>query len=121
MGLHWDGTITLGNILSAVMVVVAIWAAVSRSYNLIDKRATVVEQTILRHASLLETHSARMAKQDELLLSISGTMNRIVGRLEMVNPQSVAEAAAQAIKVVKNAEAAALNVVAAAAAKQQQR
>lgn len=112
----FDGTITLGNILTAVVFLFGLWGAVSRAYHLLDKRTTMFEGTLTEHANLLKEHAARMVrqeehmeKQDNILLHISGDMQRIVGRFEAINTHGVADAAAAA-------EALVLSVLAAAAA-----
>ena len=113
---HFDPTVTLGNIISAGVFLFGLWAAGTRAYSLIDRRILVFETTIAQHARLLESHALRMEKQDDMLIRISNDMQRLVGRLETANLLAVTEAAAAAMAVVKAAEVAALNTVSAAAA-----
>lgn len=113
--MHWDGTVTLGNIITALVILAGLWAAGSRAFNVIDKQLGIFGVTIDAHARLLTSHANRMEKQDEMLLRISGDMQRVLGRLEAANQQSVIDAAAAALSVVKAAEEAALKTVQAAA------
>lgn len=113
---HFDPTVTLGNLVAAGVFLFGLWAAGSRAYAQIERRIVVFETTINQHGRLLESHAVRMEKQDDMLVRISGDMQRIVGRLETANLMAVTEAAAAAMAVVKAAEAAALNTVSVAAA-----
>ncbi len=83
--MHWDGTITLGNVLSAVAFLVGLWAAAQRTYYSLDKRANSFEATISNHAKLLEEHARRMERQDDQHLKLMGDIQRILGRLDGVS------------------------------------
>ena len=114
MMFHFDPTVTLGNILTAIVFITALIGSVARAYNLIDRRMATFESTIMQHTELLKHHTTSMERQDALLLDISGQMNRIVGRLEAFSPGQVAEAAATALAVVEAAGVTALKKLAAA-------
>ncbi len=101
----------IGSIITSLVFILGLWWGGNRAAYLIGQRVATFDAIVAEHARILAAHSLRMEKQDELLLDISANMNRIVGRLEMVNPQSVTEAAAQAIGVLHAAEAAAMRTV----------
>lgn len=105
--MHFDGTVSLGSLLT---IATLIGIAVRLGWTVGG-----IQAIITQHSKLLEMHTARMEKQDDMLIRISGDMQRIVGRIESANQQAVIDAASAAITVVKAAEAAALNTVAAAA------
>lgn len=80
--LTFDWTITLGTLISALMIVAGTWAAISRLYGLLDKRLSVFEQTLNSHASTLLQHDQKMNKQDDMMGRISGDLHRLIGRME---------------------------------------
>ena len=79
----FDWTISLGTILSALLVIMGTWATVSRLYSLLDKRLAVFENILDDHANTLIRHSTRMEKHDDIIIKMTGDMQRIIGRLEV--------------------------------------
>lgn len=97
----FDWTITFGTVLAAVTIVAGTWATASRLYSLVDKRLSLFQHTLEQHAATLldhatrmekqdtmhaatfKEHAARMEKQDEMLLRISGDLQRLIGRMEV--------------------------------------
>lgn len=112
----FDNTITLGNIVVLLGFLGGLWMAVARTYHSLDKRAAIFEQIVTSHSSLLEQHTRRMERTDETLLTVMSELQRLVGRLDMLNPQTMAQAASAAMSVVRAAEGDALRTVAEAAA-----
>lgn len=82
---QFDWTITFGTVLSAVVIVAGTWAAASRLYSLVDKRLALFQTTLVMHAQTLETHAAKMEKQDDMLLNISKDLHRLIGRMEAMS------------------------------------
>lgn len=81
--MKFDWTISLGTILSAILVVMGTWATVARLYSLLDRRLAVFETMLSNHATTLFTHSTRMEKHEDLIIKLTGNMQRIIGRLEV--------------------------------------
>ncbi len=79
---HFDWTITLGTVLSAAVFVAGTWAAVSRLYSLLDKRLAIFESVLGTHAQTLMAHSARMERQDDIMIKLAGDIQRVIGRIE---------------------------------------
>lgn len=79
---QFDATITLGSVLAALGIITSVITTGARIFNQVDKRLAVFEQQLASHASVLTQHAARMEKQDDLLLKISGDLHRILGRIE---------------------------------------
>ncbi len=79
---HFDGTISLGNILTVVGFFWALWMAGSRLYVYMDRRVSVFENVLKDHARTLIDHANRMEKQDDLLIKLVGDVQRLVGRME---------------------------------------
>jgi len=111
----FDGSISIGDIVTAATIVFGLWAAVTKTYHRADKRAALFEQTVTQHTELLAAHSTRMEKNDETLLKVMSELQRLVGRLDSLNPQALSQAASIALEVVRTAEREALAKVAEAA------
>jgi len=75
-------TITLGTVLAALAIVAGTWAAVSRLYGMLDKRLSIFEGVLSEHARTLVTHSVRMEKQDDVMGTLGGDLQRVIGRME---------------------------------------
>jgi hypothetical protein len=78
----FDWTITLGNALTIITMLVGGWLGIVRMYYLFNNRISSFEATIKIHADALLIHTARMEKQDDLLLRLVGDVQRLIGHLE---------------------------------------
>ena len=70
--MHWDGTITLGTLISAIVMVVGIAAVLVRMGSL--------QQLVKSHGTALERGTERMDKHDALLLELVGDVRELIGR-----------------------------------------
>lgn len=113
-GVHFDWTISLGTIVMACSTILGIWMAAWRTYSVIDKRLALSERGQLDHTRALAEHAQRMEKQDDLLLNIVRSMERLTGRLETAHSSAIGDAAAEAVRVLEKAKRDALDVLAAA-------
>ena len=80
--MHFDSTISLGNILTIVGFVAAFWVAANGIYTRIDRRIVAFETLLEQHALTLVQHASKMEKQDDILLRLVGDMQRLIGRVE---------------------------------------
>jgi len=79
---NFDPTITLGNVITMIGIVVGLWISATRLYGSVDRRLAVFEVMLSSHAKTLIEHNIRMEKQDDMLLRLMGEIQRLVGRLE---------------------------------------
>lgn len=70
--MHFDGTITLGTILSAVVMLISVSA--------ILLRMGALQQVIEEHGRALEKGSIRMDRHDQILLELVGDVRELIGR-----------------------------------------
>jgi hypothetical protein len=70
--MHWDGTITLGTLISALVMLVGIAAVFIRMGSL--------QELVKTHGTALERGTARMDKHDALLLELVGDVRELIGR-----------------------------------------
>lgn len=80
--MHFDWTLSFGTLLGALAIVAGTWASISRLYGLLDKRLTVFENVLDVHAKTLTAHATRMEKQEDMLIKLSGDLQRVIGRIE---------------------------------------
>ena len=83
--MQFDWTVSLGTVLSALVIVSGTWAAASRLYSLVDKRLAMFQERLGAHSSTLEVHAEKMEKQDDMLLKISQDLHRLIGRMEILS------------------------------------
>lgn len=80
--MHFDWTISIGTVIEALAIAGATWSAIARLYSLFDKRLSVFESVLSTHAATLAGHATRMEKQDDVMLKLSGDLQRVIGRIE---------------------------------------
>ena len=79
---NFDWTVTLGNTLTIITMLIGGWLGIMRMYYLFNHRISSFEATIKVHADTLMVHTKRMEKQDDLLLRLVGDVQRLIGHLE---------------------------------------
>jgi hypothetical protein len=90
----FDWTISLGQIVNAVLVVTgAAIALIKLFYGIdrrvtamgtaIDKRLTILENDLVDHTKTLADHATRMERWEATLFKIVGDLQRVIGRMEM--------------------------------------
>lgn len=80
---HFDWTISLGQIVQAVSFVLAIILSIQRVYHLLDKRIALIVEEVKQHGATLSDHNGRMTKYEEMLFKVVGDLQRLVGRAEV--------------------------------------
>ena len=82
--MHWDGTITLGNILTiSSMIIVAVLAY----HNFVLRMAVqteIVTRSLQAHSNQLARHAERLDRHEEHSLQIVADLQRVIGRVEVV-------------------------------------
>lgn len=84
MKINFDWTVTLGQIVQVLSLIVFGSIAVMKLYHTIDKRVGRFEQELLTHASTLKDHSLRMERYEAALFKVVSDLQRTIGRLEMM-------------------------------------
>jgi len=77
--INW--TITLGNILSVLGFTISIAWAVIKIQHTLEKEVIRLRDTLNTHSNMLDGHSLRLEKHDELILKLVGDIERLIGRL----------------------------------------
>ena len=80
--MHFDPTISLGNVITIICFVASIVGARLSLYGKMDQRLAKLEGILMDNAATLIAHSGRMEKHDDLLLRLVGDMQRLIGRFE---------------------------------------
>ena len=80
--MHFDATITLGNILATISIVSGMWFAAWRAVASIDKRFVALQNALERHEQRIDAHDKKIDRQDEMLMNIVLKLERLIGRLE---------------------------------------
>lgn len=81
LALAFDGTVTLGNVIELIGIVVTL----GMIYGGIKGQFASLETTLRAHGDTLDAHSERMEKYEEGMVKIVGQVQRIIGRLEVVD------------------------------------
>jgi hypothetical protein len=79
---HFDGTITLGTLLSAIAIVFSIATAYVKGTRWLEEQLTTFKLTLEHHGQQLERHASRMDGYEQKYSSLSETMARWIGRME---------------------------------------
>jgi hypothetical protein len=80
--MHFDGTITLGALVSAATFAVTVFLAYVRATTWLERRLTGFETTLRSHAEQLERHGERMDRYEERYVKIAGDLQWLVGRMD---------------------------------------
>jgi hypothetical protein len=86
---HFDPTITLGNIITMLGIVLGIWISALKLFYAFDKRLGESELVVIEHTKQLRIHAERLEKQDNLLIVLVGDIQRLVGHLEGLRSRKV--------------------------------
>lgn len=62
---HFDSTVSLGSIISAVVFLIGIWTLAQKTYYSLEKRTTILDESIKSHTALLADHASRMERTEE--------------------------------------------------------
>lgn len=81
---HFDWTITAGNILTIGTLIGGLWFGATKAYYLLDKRIDRFEIMLKTHADTLVAHSDRMLRTEERFIDMAGTLQGVIGRLDVV-------------------------------------
>ncbi len=80
--MRFDGTITLGAVLTAVSFVIGLIIAYTKATTWLENRFTRFETTLSGHASQLERQTERMDRYEERYVRIANDLQWLVGRME---------------------------------------
>lgn len=105
--MQFDWTISVGNVITAIVFFLTVVAAAWKMYNALVRRVALFEELLKEHTSTLMRHASRMEKQDDLLREIIGDVQRLIGRMETSHTEELSQAAATAVKVIETAAQAA--------------
>ena len=81
--MHFDWTITFGNLVSVIGMVAGLWAVAWKTILAIDKRLESFQSTLQIHASSLQKHDSMLGTYEVRLFDLVGTVQRLLGRLEI--------------------------------------
>ncbi len=79
---HFDWTISLGQVVTAASFFLSIAMAGQRIYLLLDKRLSLLQQTVMNHTDTLTSHDSRMKHYEEVLFKVVSDLQRLIGRAE---------------------------------------
>lgn len=79
----FDWSVSLGQIVNAVLLIFGVYGAVIRMYHVLDKRASAIEQTIKNHGEALTNHAIRMERWETTLFKVVSDLQRVIGRMEV--------------------------------------
>lgn len=82
-GLIFDWTITLGQIVNAVLLIIGFGFAVQKLYHALDKRVSLFENDMTTHAKTLADHATRMERWETTLFKVVADLQRVIGRMEV--------------------------------------
>ena len=77
---HTDAILIIAFLIFVFLV--SLYLGGVKMVHVMDRRIAVFESTLKMHAESISHHSGRMEKQDELLITLVGDVQRLVGRLE---------------------------------------
>ena len=80
--MRFDWTISLGSILTIVGFFFSLWWSLTRLWTRMDRRVSVFETVLAKHAETLLSHATKMERQDSLLIQLVGDVQRLIGRIE---------------------------------------
>ena len=80
--MHFDPTISLGNMLSAVGMVAGLAVIAWRVLKTLDNRLQIFQDTLQSHAEALKAHDMILSTYEIRLFDLVGVVQRLVGRLE---------------------------------------
>lgn len=90
MGIHWDGTVTLGTVLTITTIVCTGFGTYLAFVRRIEIQVAVFANVLADHARRLDEHGKRFDKVDERMgeieedtTAIVGDVQRLVGRSEL--------------------------------------
>lgn len=90
MGIHWDGTITLGTVLTIVTIICTISTAYIAFVRRIEIQVAVFATVLETHRVRLDGHDKKFDKVDERIGAVEedtttlvGDVQRLVGRSEV--------------------------------------
>lgn len=106
----FDWTISLGQIVNAVLIVlgaiigaIKLWYSIDKRFtalatavdnrvtdlgNAVDKRVSMLEADLVDHTKTLADHAVRMQRWEETLFKIVGDLQRVIGRMEVWDGQT---------------------------------
>lgn len=84
LALSFDPTVTLGTLLSMLGIVAAIAGAAWRVSSKVNTDLVGFQQAMIAHTRLLEEHAKRIDKQDGMILDVIRSLERLMGRLEVM-------------------------------------
>lgn len=87
-GLVFDWTISLGQIVNAVLLVIGFGYAVMKLYHALDKRVSIFERDMTGHAKTLADHAVRMERWESTLFKVVADLQRVIGRMEVQQNQT---------------------------------
>lgn len=79
---QFDWTIDFGQILTLIGLLLGFYGTAISLYHKIDKRMAGFEQTLLTHATTLTDHATRLERYEQVLFTITGDLQRVIGRVE---------------------------------------
>jgi hypothetical protein len=90
MGIHWDGTVTLGTIMTMITIIGTMWVAYFAFVRRIEIQIAVYGTMLSGHGEHLKVHDQKFEKVDERMkqheedtTEIVGVVQRLVGRSDI--------------------------------------
>jgi hypothetical protein len=80
--MRFDGTITLGHVMSAATFAFTVFVAYTKATTWLSTRLKGFEATLNDHAAQLQKHGLRMDRYEERYVTIAGDLQWLVGRLD---------------------------------------
>jgi hypothetical protein len=96
--MHFDTTITLGTVLGSLTIVIGVSTTIWRTAVSIRTRLDHLLSTQVRHEERLNSQDRKIDKQDEVLVGLVRTMERLVGRMEATATIQAAAATASSMR-----------------------
>jgi hypothetical protein len=84
----FDWSISLGQIVNALMVLGGGAFVVFRMFHALDKRVSEFEFKIETHAETLKDHATRMERWESTLFKVVSDLSHVLGRLEVRQHES---------------------------------
>lgn len=89
--MKFDGTVTLGALISAATFLLGIIVAYTKGTNWLENRFTKFESTLDSHADQLTGHSSRMDRYEARYVEIANDLQWLVGRMDGDRRRKVSE------------------------------